>query len=302
MKTKIYSLLALALAPWAAWAKLNVVATLPDLASIAQVIGGSQVEILSLARPTEDPHFVEPKPSLILKLNRANVLLEGGAELESGWLEPLLQSARNAALASGGAGRVRCNGGVQMLEVPEALDRSKGDLHAAGNPHYLMDPANARMVATNITEAFCRLDASHSDQFRANLQSFTQRVESKLAEWEKKLAPFKGRRVVAYHNSWPYLSKRFGLKVDLYLEPKPGIPPTPSHLAQVIETMKAEHINVIMEDPYQSRRTADTVASKTGAKVVPVTQFPGGVKGTEQGYVEMMEYVVDALARALVEP
>ncbi len=280
-------------------AKLTVVATTADLGSIAREIGGDRVEITTLAKPTEDPHFVDPKPSFIIKLNRADALLEGGAELEIGWLTPLLEGARNRKLALGQPGRVICSKGVEMLEVPTVLDRAQGDIHAAGNPHYLTDPANAKIVASNIAAAFAQLDAGSTDFFQANLKRFITQLDTKLAEWQKALAPYQGRRIVAYHNSWPYFAKRFGVKVDLFLEPKPGIPPSPAHLAGVIAKMKADKIGVVFVEPQLSRRTAENVARNTGAAVVEVSHFPGGVKGTEAGYLALMDHIVNSLAKAL---
>ncbi len=283
----------------AAQAKLNVVCTTPDLAAIAKEVGGTEVEITTLARPTEDPHFVDPKPSFIVKLNRADVLLEGGAELEMGWLPPLLQGARNSKIAPGAPGHVRCNEGVQMLEVPTTLDRSRGDIHAAGNPHFLVDPANAEIVAQHLGEVFGKLDAARAATYQANLKKFTEALNAKLAKWQQKLAPFKGAHIAAYHNSWPYFANRFGLRIELFLEPKPGIPPTPAHLAEVITRMKEEKAKVVFHDPYLNRKTAESVASTTGAVVVDVTQYPGGAKGSEGGYVQMMDYLVNAVAAAL---
>jgi zinc/manganese transport system substrate-binding protein len=301
MKKLLLSLLVLGLVLPAAQAKLNVVATTLDFGSIAAEIGGKDVSVLTLAKPTEDPHFVDAKPSFIVKLNRADAVVEGGAELEIGWLPALLDQARNSKLAAGAPGHIACAQGMQLLEVPATLDRSKGDIHAAGNPHYLTDPANARIVAQNVANAFCQLDPQAADAYRANLKKFTDRLDTKMAEWEKLLEPFSGQQVVAYHDSWPYFSRRFGLKIDLFLEPKPGIPPTPVHLAEIISRMKADHIRVIMVEPYQNRKTAETVGADTGATVVDVSQFPGGVKGTNAGYIELMDYNVNALAKALGE-
>jgi zinc/manganese transport system substrate-binding protein len=284
-----------------AHAKLNVVATTPDLAAIAREIGGDKVEIVTLARPTEDPHFVDAKPSFIVKLNRADVLIEGGAELEIGWLPALMQQSRNARIAAGAPGRVIASLGVTMLEVPATLDRSQGDIHAAGNPHFLVDPVNAKIVAQNIAVALALNDAADAEYFQANLNKFRDTIEAKLAEWQAKLAPFKGVPVVAYHNSWLYFAGRFGLEIDLFLEPKPGIPPSPAHLTEVIAQMKARQARVIIVDPYLNRKTAETVARATGATVVDVTQFPGGVKGAGPGYFELMDYLVNSLAKALAE-
>jgi zinc/manganese transport system substrate-binding protein len=282
-----------------AFAKLNVVATTPDLGAIAGVIGGEQVSITTLAKPTEDPHFVDAKPSFIVKLNHADVLVEGGAELEIGWLPALLDQARNQKIAAGAPGHIACARGIQLLEVPSVLDRSRGDIHAAGNPHYLMDPENAKIVARHIADSFCALDEKSSSVYRANLQAFTAALDAKLQDWQKKLEPFKGQQVVSYHNSWLYFGNRFGLKMDLFLEPKPGVPPTPSHLVEVILKMKEDRVHVILVDPYLNRRTAEAVASKTQATVVDVSQFPGGVKGTEAGYIALMDYLVNSVAHAL---
>ena len=291
--------LAMALVPVAAHAKLNIVATTPDLAAIAKEIGGDRIVLTTLARPTEDPHFVDPRPSFIVKLNKADALIHGGAELESGWLPKLVEQARNASIISAAKGNVSCCDGVKMLEVPGTLDRSKGDIHALGNPHYLVDPENAKIVAHHISDAFSNLDSANHDFYQANAKSFSVALDSRLPAWQEKLAPFRGQHVVAYHNSWVYFAERFGLKIDLFLEPKPGIPPSPAHLAAVMAKMSETGARVIMVDPYLNRRTAETVAGRTGATVVDVAQFPGGVKGTEANYLALLDYLVNTLAKAL---
>jgi zinc/manganese transport system substrate-binding protein len=292
--------LALALAALSSQAKLNVIATTPDFGALAREIGGDRVEVTTLAKPTEDPHFVDAKPSFIVKLNRADALVEGGAELELGWLPPLLEGARNPKLAAGQPGRIACAQGIAMLEVPATLDRSKGDLHAAGNPHYLTDPVNGGIVAGTLAEAFARLDPKSADYYQANLRKFRDRLEAKMAEWKKLLEPFQGRQVVTYHNYWPYFAQRFGLKMELFLEPKPGIPPTPAHLAEVVTRMRAEHIKVILALPYVSRKTAETVASLTNGTVVDLPAFPGG-PGAES-YLDWIDSVVRAIAAGFKEP
>jgi zinc/manganese transport system substrate-binding protein len=280
-------------------AKLGVVATTPDFGSIAAEIGGNRVSVTTLAKPTEDPHFVDAKPSFIVKLNRADALVEGGASLEIGWLPALLDQSRNSKLALGAPGRIYGSQGISLVEVPATLDRSRGDIHAAGNPHYLTDPANAKIVAEHIANAFCQLDPKSCETYRANLKVFIEALDKRMVEWEKLMAPFRGHRVVAYHDTWPYFARRYGLKIDLFLEPKPGIPPTPVHLAEVVGRMKAENIQAILVEPYQSRKTAEAVAADTGATVVDVAQFPGGVKGTGKSYIELEDYLVRSVARAL---
>jgi ABC-type Zn uptake system ZnuABC Zn-binding protein ZnuA len=245
---------------------------------------------------------VDAKPSFITKLNRADALIEGGAELELGWLPALLERSRNRKIASGSPGYIRANQGIQLVEIPTHFDRSRGDIHALGNPHYLTDPANAKIVAAHIADAFSQIDPKSAKVYQANLKSFTDELNARLAVWEKELAPYKGRHIVSYHNSWPYFAQRFGLNIDLFLEPKPGIPPTPTHLVEVITQMKTEKVGVIIVEPYVNRRTAESVARETGAVVLPVSQFPGGVKGTDQGYIQLMDYIVQNLAKTLAHP
>ena len=280
-------------------AALNLVATTPDLGALAREIGGDRVEVATLAKPLEDPHFVDAKPSFLVKLNRADALIEGGAELELGWLRSLLEGARNPRLATGAPGRIDGSQGVELLDVPATLDRSKGDIHAAGNPHYLTDPANARIVASHLAEGFARLDPPSADTFRANLKRFTAELDAKLAEWQKRMEPHRGRHVVAYHNSWPYVAQRFGLKIDIFLEPKPGLPPAPAHLAEVLTRMKQVNARVILVEPYLDRRMAERVARQTGATVVDAPYLPGGVKGMEDSYLKLIDYLVTSIAQAL---
>ncbi|MGA4580128.1 metal ABC transporter substrate-binding protein [Limisphaera sp. VF-2] len=280
-------------------ARLDVVATTADLAALARAVGGAHVEILTLARPTEDPHFVDPRPSYLVRLSRADVLVHGGAGLESAWLTPLLQQARNARILPAARGNVACCEGVTLLEVPERLDRSQGDVHPAGNPHFLTDPENARIVVHHLADVFAELDPAHAADYRANEKAFVTALDQRLPQWQARLRPFAGARLAAYHNAWPYFARRFNLRIDLFLEPKPGIPPSAAHLAAVIAEMKAQGVRVILLDPYQNRRPAETVARATGARIVPVAQYPGGIPGTEGGYLELMDHLVRAIAEAL---
>ncbi|MGZ4965476.1 MAG: metal ABC transporter substrate-binding protein, partial [Limisphaerales bacterium] len=274
--------------------KLNVVASTGDFGAIARAIGGDAVTVTVLAKPTEDPHFVDAKPSLIVKLNRADVIIEGGAELELGWLPPLVEGSRNAKLDIGKPGHIIGSENVSLLEVPTTLDRSRGDVHASGNPHFMSDPANGKIVAEHIASAFCALDSKSCNEFRANLKKFNAELDAKMAEWQKALAPYKGKEVVSYHNMWPYFAQRFGLKMDLFLEPKPGIPPTPAHLAEVITRMKEDNAKVIVVQPYQNRKTAETVAHHTSATVVDFPTFPSN----DESYIAWIDGLVNSLAKA----
>ena len=278
--------------------KLNVVTTTPDLGALAREIGGDRVDVKSLAKSTEDPHFVDAKPSHIVTLNRADVLVEGGAELEQGWMPPLLDNARNSKIAVGAAGRVTASNGIKMMEVPATLDRSRGDVHALGNPHFLIDPKNAKIVAANIAQHLTQVDPAGAATYAANLRKFNADVDAKAAEWDKTLAAFKGAKIVTYHNDFIYFADRFGLKVVGTLEPKPGIAPSPAHLAEIIQSMKSNDAHVILVQPYQNRKTAETVVRQAGGVVLDVSQQPGAMKNTDT-YVALMDNLVNTIANGL---
>src|SRR6266581_3048270 len=274
-KTAALAVVAIAATVSQASAQLRVVATTPDLASVAREIGGDRVNVVALAKPTEDPHFVDAKPSFIVTLNRADALIEGGAELELGWLPPLLENARNGKIAAGAPGRVVASEGIRLLEIPTSFDRSKGDIHSLGNPHFMVDPVSAKIVARNIASHFSQLDPKNAAIYQSNLARFSARIDTKLAEWQRELAPYRGAKIVTYHRDFIYLAQRFGLSIVDELEPKPGIAPSPSHLAQVIGEMKRANAKVILVQPFQNRKTAETVARQTGASVLDTPQQPG---------------------------
>ncbi|HEY7001838.1 MAG TPA: metal ABC transporter substrate-binding protein [Candidatus Udaeobacter sp.] len=281
-----------------AQAKLNVVATLPDFGSLAREIGGDKVNVTVLAKPTEDPHFVDARPSFVVALRNADVLIDGGAELELGWLPPLLQNARNPKIEVGKPGRIQASEGIRLMNVPANATRAAGDVHALGNPHFTVDPIIAKAIAQHIAQSFSALDPANAAFYQANSKKFENTINAKLQEWGAALLPFHGQHVVAYHDSWPYFAHRFGLNIDIFLEPKPGIPPSPSHLTEVIAEMKVQHIKAIIVEPFHDRRIAEKVASATGAKVVEFSQFPGGLTGTDN-YVKLIDALVTRLAAAL---
>ncbi|HKR10005.1 MAG TPA: metal ABC transporter substrate-binding protein [Gemmatimonadaceae bacterium] len=281
-------------------AQLKVVATTPDLASVAREIGGDRVNVVALAKPTEDPHFVDAKPSFIVTLNRADALVEGGAELELGWLPPLLENSRNSKVAAGAPGRIVASEGIRLLEIPTSFDRSKGDIHSLGNPHFMIDPAAAKVVARNIASHFGQLDPKNAATYNANLAKFNSRIDAKLADWQKQLAPYRGAKIVTYHRDFIYFAQRFGLSIVDELEPKPGIAPSPAHLAQVIGEMKRNNVKVILVQPFQNRKTAETVARQTGASVVDAPQQPGAARNTSS-YFDNMDNLVHAIADELGE-
>src|SRR3954447_7713575 len=279
-------------------AKLNVVTTLPDLGALAREIGGDKVDVTTLAKPTEDPHFVDARPSFVVQLRSADVLIDGGAELEIGWLPPLLQNARNPKLDVGQPGRVQASQGVRLMNVPTDVTRAAGDVHALGNPHFTIDPIIAKTVAQHIAQAFSAVDAANAATYDANYKKFESTINAKLQQWGAAMLPFKGQHVVAYHDSWPYFAHRFGVEIDIFLEPKPGIPPSPSHLADVINQVKAQHIKAIIVEPFHDRKIAEKVASASGAKVVDFAQYPCGLPGTDT-YVQLMDKLIANLSAAL---
>jgi zinc/manganese transport system substrate-binding protein len=298
MKRIPFALLLVVALATSASARLNVVATLPDFGSLAREIGGDKVGVIVLAKPTEDPHFVDARPSFVVALRNADVLIDGGAELEIGWLPPLLQNARNPKIEEGKPGRVISSQGIRLMNVPTNATRAAGDVHALGNPHFMTDPIIAKAVAQHIAQSFSASDAANAAFYEANYKKFEGTINAKLQEWGAALSPFKGQNVVAYHDSWPYFAHRFGINIDIFLEPKPGIPPSPSHLAEVIGQIKAQKIKAIIAEPFQDRKVAEKVASSTGAKVVEFAQFPGGLPGTDS-YVKLIDKLVTNLAGAL---
>jgi zinc/manganese transport system substrate-binding protein len=298
MKKILLALSIILVCVFSAEAKLNVVATLPDFGALAREIGRDKVEVTVMAKSTEDPHFVDARPSFVVQLRTADVLIEGGAELETGWLPPLLQNARNPKIEAGKPGRVIASQGIRLMNVPANVTRAAGDVHALGNPHFMTDPIIAKAVAQHIAQAFSTVDSANAASYDANYKKFETTINARLQEWGAALLPFKGQNVVAYHDSWPYFAHRFGVKIDIFLEPKPGIPPSPSHLAEVIDQMKAQKIKAIIVEPFQDRKVAEKVATATGAKVVEFCQFPGGLPGTDS-YVKLIDALISRLAAAL---
>ncbi|MEO6592382.1 MAG: metal ABC transporter substrate-binding protein [Gemmatimonadaceae bacterium] len=281
-----------------AGAQLKVVATTPDLAAVAREIGGSAVNVTALAKPTEDSHFVDAKPSHIVTLNRADVLIDGGAELELGWLPPLLESARNGKIGAGAPGRVVASDGIRLIEIPSSFDRSKGDVHSTGNPHFMVDPVAVKIVAANIASHFAAVDQKNAARYRSNLAKFNTTVDARLAGWQKQLAPYRGSKIVTYHKDFGYLANRFGLQVVENLEPKPGIAPSPAHLAKVIGLMRAGGVKIILVQSFQNRKTAETVARQTGALVLDASQQPGALPNTGT-YFQLMDILVKKIADGL---
>ena len=279
--------------------KLNVIASTEDLASIGREIGGDRITIESIARGYQDPHFVEAKPSFILKLMRADVLIVVGRDLEIGWLPPLITQSRNAKVQPGAAGYLDASQAAQILEIPTGqITRAMGDVHPLGNPHYWLDPENGGRIAKEIADRFSQFRPNDRAYFQQQLASFTTRLAEAVKRWTGAMAPYKGAKVVTYHRSYPNFTERFGLQVIGYVEPRPGIPPSPGHTLELIEEMKRQQIKIILMEPYFDQRTPNSIASQTGAQVLVMPTSVGGEK-TITDYFKLFDFDVNLLVNAL---
>ncbi|MCX6908114.1 MAG: metal ABC transporter substrate-binding protein [Verrucomicrobia bacterium] len=260
--------------------KLRVVATVEDLACIAREVGGDAVTVAAIANGAQDPHFLDAKPSYLVQLNRADVLIENGGELEVGWLPVLVNGARNRKILPGAPGRVTAMKGIEMLEVPTGLSRAEGDVHPFGNPHFTTDPANAKIIAQNICDAFSAVAPAEAAKFRMRLDMFNARGDLAMKRFLNTMSPVRGLKIVTYHKTFSYFARRFGLDVVATIEPKPGVAPSPSYLAGLIVKMKTDGVKLILAEPFRDVKVAEFVAAKTGAKLL-VT--PSGVGGSDKG-------------------
>ena len=280
-------------------ATVHVVTSIQDFASIADSVGGKRVETFALSRGYQDPHFVEPKPSFVLKLSRADLLIVAGLELEVGYLPPLLDQSRNEKIRPGAAGYLDASIGCDILERPTGVvTRAMGDVHPFGNPHYWLDPNNGRIIARAIAAKLTALDPSGAADYRTNLAAFEVKLAESEKRWDAMLAPYSGTEVVTYHNSWPNFLKRFHLKAAGYIEPKPGIPPSPSHTVEIINLMREKKVPVILMEPYFDEKTPKAVADQTGAALLRFIPSVGGVP-TAKDYIALFDYDVKLLADAL---
>jgi ABC-type Zn uptake system ZnuABC Zn-binding protein ZnuA len=279
MKSTIAALLLLFAASRPGWAQaLNVVTTTEDLASIAREVGGDKIKVTALARGYQDPHFVEAKPSFVLTLNKARLLIVVGRDLESSWLPPLITQSRNSKIQPGGAGYLDPSTSARILEIPTGtVTRAMGDVHALGNPHYWLDPENGRRIAKAIKDRLSQMDSANAAYYAQREADFGRRLGEAQQRWKAQIAPYKGLKVVTYHRSWTNFAEAFGLDVVNYVEPKPGIPPTPQHTLDLINAMNAQNVKIILVEPYFDTKTPNSVASKTGAKVVVLPPSVGGV-------------------------
>jgi ABC-type Zn uptake system ZnuABC Zn-binding protein ZnuA len=278
-------------------AAISVVAATPDLADIAKQVGGDRVSVYSVAKPNQDLHMIEPRPSDVSRIARANLVVRVGMDLDL-WLDALLNAAGNGRVNRGGRGYVDASVGIHRLEVPrEQITGASGDIHVYGNPHYWLDPLNGEIISANILEGLKRVSPADTNYFERNRNAFLAGLRSAMRRWQEKLSPYQGRKIVIYHDAWPYFVRRFGLKVLGCIEPKPGIPPTASHVASLIERIKAEKQPVVIADAaFYPDKAAKTIAARTGAEFVVIPSSVGGVKGADS-FISLFDHIVDGLVR-----
>ena len=303
MKIKIclaifFALLMVSL-PAQAQSKLNVIATTEDLAAIAREVGGDRVTVDSIARGYQDPHFVEAKPSFILKLQKADILILVGRDLEIGWLPPLIQQSRNSKVQVGADGYLDASLQVRILELPQGqITRAEGDVHPLGNPHYWLDPENGKMIARSMFERFTKFRPSDRAYFEQRLNDFNNRLSEAQKRWVGMMAPYKGTKVVTYHRSFPNFAERFGLNIVGYVEPKPGIPPTPQHTLDLINDMKKDNVKLVLVEPYFDLKTPNAIGRETGAEVLVMLPSVGGNKEVTD-YFKLFDYDLNLLINAI---
>ena len=277
---------------------VKVVTTTMDLKSITEMIGGNKVSVLSIATGYQNPHFVDPKPSYIISLSNASLFVTVGLDLETGWSPQLLASSRNSKIQKGSPGYVDASLGIGLLQVPSSVNRGEGDIHIYGNPHYWLDPLNGKVIARNIANGLERVDPSNKDYYEANLQDFFTKINAKTAEWTSKMAPYKDTKIIAYHNEWVYFERRFGLNIVDFMEPKPGIPPSPSQLVKVIGEVKANNIKVIISSPYFTTSSSDVVSKQTGVKELTLATSVGAFPEIKN-YFDLFDYNIDHLVAVI---
>jgi zinc/manganese transport system substrate-binding protein len=260
-------------------AKLRVVGTLPDFAAIAIELGGDRVTADSLIQGTEDPHFVDPKPSHILRVSRADLLICIGLGLESGWLPVLLTQSRNGSVQIGAPGYLDASQFVQTKEIPVKADRSMGDVHGGGNPHYYVSPPEMLSVSQAIYKKLVELDPGDRAGYDRRWQAFSTKYQQKLATWKRALAPLAGVRVIEYHKSWVYLLDWLGFSSEGALEPKPGIPPSPGHVTQLLMRVRERKVRFVFREGYHADRLSEVFAKKAGAKLLDLPTMVGAEPG-----------------------
>jgi len=282
-----------------AQSKLNVIATTEDLASIAAEVGGDHITVESIAKGYQDPHFVEAKPSFILKLQKADILILVGRELEIGWLPVLINQSRNAKIQPGAPGYLDASLQARILDVPSGqVTRAEGDVHPLGNPHYWMDPENGKIIAKEIFDTLVKMRPNERSYYEPRLNDFVSKVSTAEKRWLDMMAPYKGTKVVTYHRSFSNFADRFGLNVVGYVEPKPGIPPTPQHNLDLINQMKKDNVKVVLVEPYFDVKTPNAIGRDTGAEVLIMPPSVGGTKDVAD-YIKLFDSNINMLVTAI---
>ena len=277
---------------------LRVVATLSVFADLVKQVGGDDVQVSFVASPRFNPHFIEPKPSDVLKVKRADLLVDAGLDLEA-WRGPLLDAAGNPNLFPGSQGELDLSVGIPLLEVPDRpLSRLMGDIHIYGNPHYWLSPENAKIMARAIAAKLAEMDPAHAAAYQKRLADFLRRLDQQIAQWQQTAASIRGKEAVAYHNEWPYLAEFLGIKINQFLEPKPGIPPGPQQLGMLEAYMKTHGVRVIVQPTYVPRGAAEALARRTGATVVILCQNLGELPQAKD-YFAFIDYNVQQLVHAM---
>jgi zinc/manganese transport system substrate-binding protein len=285
--------------PAPASAALKVITTTSDLASLAGEVGGDKISVESLARGYQDPHFVEAKPSFVIKLNRADLLIAVGRELEIGWLPPLITQARNAKIQPGSPGYLDASLTARILDVPTGpITRAMGDVHPSGNPHYWLDPENGKRIARAIAAKLSTMDSGNAAFYQQRLEDFERRLDAADARWKAEMAPYRGVKVVTYHRSWSNFADHFGLDVVGFVEPKPGIPPSPAHTIALMKAMREQKVKIIIVEPYFDAKTPNSVARETGAKVLVMPPSVGGIPEASD-YIKLFDTDIRMLVDAI---
>ncbi|MFI5304662.1 MAG: metal ABC transporter substrate-binding protein [Nitrospiria bacterium] len=278
-------------------AEIRIVTTLTDLSDFARALGGNRVKVRSLATGVEDTHGVPMKPSFVPLMNRADLLLLEGLDLEHAFLPALIEASKNARIQINRPGYIDCSRGISPLDVPKTTEHYAGDVHPYGNPHYMLDPVLAKTAIENIYNALVDFAPQFKEEFMRNRDAYLAKLNTKIAEWEEDAKPLRGIKFVSYHEHWPYFTKRFGLDYFGTIELKPGIDPTPRHIEELIASMRTSHVPIVVREEQFPEKVPKLIAEQTGATMVTLPIMPGALPNTEN-YIKMMDYIIHTMVAA----
>lgn len=291
---KIFLSLSILFFPILAMAKINVITASQDLKSIAEYIGGNEVNVEALAPGNFDLHMIEPRPSMVFKLKNADMVIKIGLDLDM-WMDSLINAAKNEKLFYGKIGYVDASVGIELLQKPQGkIDGSMGDIHVFGNPHYWLNPENGKIIANNIKLGLIRIFPEKKDYFEKNYKEFCEKLDEKMKQWKQKMSKISGQQIITYHNSWVYFAKAFNLKIPANIEPKPGIPPNANHISYLLDLIKKENIKLILVDNFSPLKAAEEISKKTGAKVVVVPSSVNGEKDAKD-YFSLFDVIINKI-------